>query len=106
LSFEQVEAVLTIAAGLSVQSPFTNRSYRDLECLSRRRNLISDHGDPFALINTYREWLQVITIEKFRGLAYRIPKISAGIHISVLNLNFIVIFFKYLFFPPLAGEGD
>lgn len=30
--FHQVEPVLSLAAALSVQSPFTNRAYRDPEC--------------------------------------------------------------------------
>lgn len=30
--FQQVQPVLTLAAALSVQSPFTNRAYRDHEC--------------------------------------------------------------------------
>lgn len=30
--FQQLQPVLTMAAALSVQSPFTNRAYRDVEC--------------------------------------------------------------------------
>lgn len=30
--FQQIQPVLTMAAALSVQSPFTNRAYRDHEC--------------------------------------------------------------------------
>ena len=30
--FHQVEPVLSLAAALSVQSPFTNKAYRDLDC--------------------------------------------------------------------------
>lgn len=30
--FQQIQPVLTMAAALSVQSPFTNRAYRDREC--------------------------------------------------------------------------
>ena len=30
--FHQIEPVLSLAAALSVQSPFTNRAYRDTEC--------------------------------------------------------------------------
>jgi HrpA-like RNA helicase len=57
--FGQVEAMLTMAAGLSVQSIFTQRSYRDPDCQTARQALISDHGDVFTLINTYREWIRV-----------------------------------------------
>lgn len=30
--FHQVDPVLSLAAALSVQNPFTNRAYRDIEC--------------------------------------------------------------------------
>lgn len=30
--FQQIQPVLTMAAALSVQTPFTNRAYRDHEC--------------------------------------------------------------------------
>lgn len=30
--FQQLQPILTMAAALSVQSPFTNRAYRDHEC--------------------------------------------------------------------------
>lgn len=30
--FHQVEPVLSLAAALSIQTPFTNRAYRDTEC--------------------------------------------------------------------------
>lgn len=33
--FEQVEAVLSLAAALSVQSPFTNYAHRDPDCVVR-----------------------------------------------------------------------
>lgn len=35
--FEQVQPVLTLAAALSVQTPFTNRAYRDRECEVSRK---------------------------------------------------------------------
>uniref|UniRef100_A0AC35FSG0 ATP-dependent RNA helicase DHX34 n=1 Tax=Panagrolaimus sp. PS1159 TaxID=55785 RepID=A0AC35FSG0_9BILA len=54
----QVEVALTIAAGMSVQSPFTNRSWNDQECIKNRESLMSDRGDLFTLINIYREWLK------------------------------------------------
>ncbi|KAE9417757.1 hypothetical protein Angca_008420, partial [Angiostrongylus cantonensis] len=55
--FNQVDVILTVAAGLSVQSPFTNRSYRDLQVVERRRRLTSPLGDPFTLIEIFREWV-------------------------------------------------
>lgn len=57
--FSQLQPVLTLAATLSVQSPFTNRAYRDKECENARKDLESDHGDPITLLNSYREWLDL-----------------------------------------------
>lgn len=57
--FQQVQPVLTMAAALSVQSPFTNRAYRDHECEAARRELESDHGDPITVLNAYKEWLEL-----------------------------------------------
>lgn len=57
--FSQLQPVLTMAAALSVQSPFTNRAYRDHECETARKDLESDHGDPITLLNAYREWLDL-----------------------------------------------
>lgn len=57
--FSQLHPVLTLAATLSVQSPFTNRAYRDKECENARKDLESDHGDPITLLNSYREWLDL-----------------------------------------------
>ncbi|KAJ1347611.1 Pfam:DUF1605, partial [Parelaphostrongylus tenuis] len=55
--FNQIDVILTVAAGLSVQSPFTNRSYRDLQVVERRGRLTSSMGDPFTLIEIFREWV-------------------------------------------------
>ncbi|CAK5089498.1 unnamed protein product [Meloidogyne enterolobii] len=55
----KLEIALTIAAGLSVQSPFTNRSFRDSDCVNSRQHLLSDIGDPFTLLRVYREWLKL-----------------------------------------------
>lgn len=57
--FKQLQATLTLAATLNVQSPFTNRAFRDAECEKLRRDCESDHGDPITLLNLYREWLLV-----------------------------------------------
>lgn len=57
--FSQLQPVLTMAAALSVQTPFTNRAYRDNECEAARKDLESDHGDPITLLNAYREWLDL-----------------------------------------------
>ncbi|CRK97635.1 CLUMA_CG011020, isoform A [Clunio marinus] len=57
--FKQLPATLTLAATLNVQSPFTNRAFRDAECQKLRSDCESDHGDPITLLNLYREWLLV-----------------------------------------------
>ncbi|XP_071481519.1 probable ATP-dependent RNA helicase DHX34, partial [Diadema antillarum] len=57
--FKMIDPVLSIAAALSVQSPFTSRAHRDHDAMSARRSLESDHGDPFTLLNAYDEWIQV-----------------------------------------------
>lgn len=67
--FHQIDPVLSLAAALSVQTPFTNRAYRDLECQTSRKELESDHGDPITLLNAFREWLQVK--QKERGASKR-----------------------------------
>ncbi|XP_077256228.1 putative ATP-dependent RNA helicase DHX34 isoform X2 [Temnothorax americanus] len=56
---DHVEPVLSVAAALSVQTPFTNRAYRDTECETSRKKLESDHGDPITLLNAFKEWLEV-----------------------------------------------
>lgn len=57
--FHQVEPVLSLAAALSIQNPFTNRAFKDSECETSRKKLESDHGDPITLLNAYREWLEI-----------------------------------------------
>lgn len=57
--FKQLQPILTMAAALNVQSPFTNRAYRDQSCERLRKDLESNHGDPVTLINLYREWLLI-----------------------------------------------
>lgn len=57
--FNQVDSVLSLAAALSVQSPFTNKAFKDTECIQARSNLDSDHGDPITLLNSFREWLRI-----------------------------------------------
>ncbi|XP_043483422.1 probable ATP-dependent RNA helicase DHX34 [Leptopilina heterotoma] len=57
--FHQVDPVLSLAAALSVQNPFTNKAYRDVECETSRKTLESDHGDPITILNAYRAWLEI-----------------------------------------------
>uniref|UniRef100_A0A2K6THJ7 DExH-box helicase 34 n=1 Tax=Saimiri boliviensis boliviensis TaxID=39432 RepID=A0A2K6THJ7_SAIBB len=57
--FSLAEPVLTIAAALSVQSPFTRSAQSSPECAAARRPLESDQGDPFTLFNVFNAWVQV-----------------------------------------------
>ncbi|KAM6223638.1 putative ATP-dependent RNA helicase DHX34 [Rhynchocyon petersi] len=57
--FRLAEPVLTIAAALSVQSPFTRSAQSSPECAAARRPLESDQGDPFTLFNVFNAWVQV-----------------------------------------------
>lgn len=57
--FHLVEPVLTIAAALSVQSPFTRSAQNNPEGAAARRPLESDLGDPFTLFNVFNTWVQV-----------------------------------------------
>nr|XP_058901721.1 probable ATP-dependent RNA helicase DHX34 isoform X3 [Kogia breviceps] len=57
--FHLAEPVLTIAAALSVQSPFTRSAQSNPECVAARRPLESDQGDPFTLFNVFNTWVQV-----------------------------------------------
>ncbi|XP_007535713.1 probable ATP-dependent RNA helicase DHX34 [Erinaceus europaeus] len=57
--FRLAEPVLTVAAALSVQSPFTRSAQGSPECAAARRPLESDQGDPFTLFNVFNAWVQV-----------------------------------------------
>ncbi|XP_019065596.1 probable ATP-dependent RNA helicase DHX34 [Fukomys damarensis] len=57
-TFGLVEPVLTIAAALSVQSPFPRSAQSSPECTAARRPLESDQGDPFTLFNVFNAWVQ------------------------------------------------
>ncbi|XP_053949579.1 probable ATP-dependent RNA helicase DHX34 [Anastrepha ludens] len=57
--FPDVEKILTLAATMSVQNPFTNRAYTDRKCEQEREPLQSDQGDIFTLLRAYHEWLQL-----------------------------------------------
>ncbi|XP_072344012.1 probable ATP-dependent RNA helicase DHX34 [Scyliorhinus torazame] len=58
-AFKIIEPVLTLAAALSLQSPFVRSRQGDPDCATVRRPLESDDGDPFTLLNAFEEWLQV-----------------------------------------------
>ncbi|NWH69602.1 DHX34 helicase, partial [Piaya cayana] len=57
--FGLAEPTLTVAAALSVQSPFLRSSHPNPDCATARRPLESPHGDPLTLLNIFNEWVQV-----------------------------------------------
>ncbi|XP_078313868.1 putative ATP-dependent RNA helicase DHX34 isoform X2 [Crassostrea virginica] len=57
--FHMIDPVLTIAAALSVQSPFTSKAHSNYDAMNARKPLDSDHGDPFTLLNAFDEWIQM-----------------------------------------------
>ncbi|CAL8468067.1 g7606 [Coccomyxa elongata] len=59
--FHVIDPVLTIAAALSVQSPFLRLpSESDAEGIRERRSALeSQHGDPFTLLAVFDEWIKV-----------------------------------------------
>ncbi|XP_037124135.1 probable ATP-dependent RNA helicase DHX34 [Syngnathus acus] len=57
--FNLVEPVLTVAAALSVQSPFLRSSQHNPDCATARQPLHCNQGDPFTLLNTFNAWVQV-----------------------------------------------
>ncbi|KAG7471156.1 hypothetical protein MATL_G00121320 [Megalops atlanticus] len=57
--FNLVEPVLTLAAALSVQSPFLRSAQHNPDCSTARQPLHSNQGDPFTLLNTFNTWVQV-----------------------------------------------
>ncbi|NWX15132.1 DHX34 helicase, partial [Aegotheles bennettii] len=57
--FGLAEPTLTVAAALSVPSPFLRPSHPNPDCATARRPLESPHGDPLTLLNLFNEWLQV-----------------------------------------------
>lgn len=57
--FNLVEPIMTIAAALSVQSPFLRSSQQNPDCATARQPLHSNQGDPFTLLNTFNAWVEV-----------------------------------------------
>lgn len=48
-----------MASGLSIQSPFLSFLQCDPETITRRRPMMSSHGDPLTLLNLFDEWIHV-----------------------------------------------
>ncbi|NXE15777.1 DHX34 helicase, partial [Lophotis ruficrista] len=57
--FELAEPALTLAAALSVQSPFLRPAHPNPDCAAARRPLESPHGDPLTLLNLFNEWVRL-----------------------------------------------
>lgn len=57
--FDMIDPVLTIAAGLCIQSVFTSRAHRDYDASQLRKSFESDHGDPLTLLNAFDSWVKV-----------------------------------------------
>ncbi|KAM3874757.1 putative ATP-dependent RNA helicase DHX34 [Diretmus argenteus] len=57
--FNLVEPVLTVAAALSVQSPFLRSAQHNPDCSTARQPLHSNQGDPLTLLNTFNAWVEV-----------------------------------------------
>ncbi|XP_062491981.1 probable ATP-dependent RNA helicase DHX34 [Pezoporus occidentalis] len=57
--FGLAEPTLTVAAVLSVPSPFLRPTHPNPECAAARQPLESPHGDPLTLLNIFNEWVQV-----------------------------------------------
>ncbi|KAI9270835.1 P-loop containing nucleoside triphosphate hydrolase protein [Sporodiniella umbellata] len=54
-----IDPIITIAAGMSVQSVFTRTNIRNSDTLQIRSQFNSKHGDPFTLLNLWQAWLDV-----------------------------------------------
>jgi len=48
-----------MASALSIQSPFLSFLQCDSDTITRRRPMMSNHGDPFTLLNVFDEWINV-----------------------------------------------
>lgn len=59
--FDMIDVVLSVAAGLCVQSVFTARAQRDYDACALRKPLESDHGDPLTFLNVFDAWVAVKT---------------------------------------------
>ncbi|XP_048836938.1 probable ATP-dependent RNA helicase DHX34 [Brienomyrus brachyistius] len=57
--FHLLEPVLSLAAALSVQSPFLRSAQNNPDCTTARQPLSSNLGDPFTLLNAFNAWVQV-----------------------------------------------
>ncbi len=56
--FNVVDAMITIAAALTVQSPWV-RNEGGEDVMNAKMKFESLHGDPFTLLNIFDEWIKV-----------------------------------------------
>ncbi|RUS16526.1 P-loop containing nucleoside triphosphate hydrolase protein, partial [Endogone sp. FLAS-F59071] len=57
--FDLIDPILTIAAAMSVQSPFVRLpTSANTEVAKNRRSFDSRHGDPFTFLNLWNAWLE------------------------------------------------
>lgn len=57
--FHLVDPVMSLAAVISVQSPFTNQALKNQDIIASQKLLHSNQGDPFTLLNAYHKWLEI-----------------------------------------------
>ncbi|KAF1807654.1 putative ATP-dependent RNA helicase DHX34 [Mucor lusitanicus] len=58
--FNIVDPILTIAAGMSVQSPFTRVTLNtNREYLKNKSEFDSKDGDPFTMLNLWQQWIEI-----------------------------------------------
>lgn len=71
--FPDMEKILTLAAVLSVQNPFTTRAFTDPKCEEARSKLETDQGDIFILLKAFHEWLHLkLRRENTRKWCYKL----------------------------------
>lgn len=58
--------MLIMASALSIQSPFLSFLQCDPDTITRRRPMMSTHGDPFTLLNLFDEWIYVSGLLAFQ----------------------------------------
>lgn len=69
--FHQIEPVLSLAAALSVQTPFTNKAYRDLDCEVRNQNTIILYELINDFVSTTDKYTCLVGIEEKFGIRSR-----------------------------------
>ncbi|EPB90295.1 hypothetical protein HMPREF1544_02820 [Mucor circinelloides 1006PhL] len=55
-AFNIVDPILTIAAGMSVQSPFTRSTH---SIIQNKSEFDSKDGDPFTMLNLWQQWIDI-----------------------------------------------